>query len=177
MDLHIIPECYVDTNLIETLVRPDGRGYNHQKGCSTVAKVMTEHIQLKDGFALGIIDKDKREIDYIQDFDIIVDSEQLQLLKHPKKHHYFIRIVPIMERFILTNAEEVGIDLKEYGLSSDLTTLCKMAKKVDSKEDVKFKRLFKDLKKKGASGIIKLADWVSYLKENNYNANLDYFKN
>ena len=176
MDFHIIPECYIDTNLIEALVTPDKRGYNHQKGCSTVAKVMTEHPQLKDGFAVGIIDKDKREIAYARDFDVIVDNEQLQLLKHPEKHHYFIRIVPIMERFILTNAEEVGIDLKEYGLSSDLTTLCKMAKKIDSKDDVKFKRLFKDLKKKGASGVLKLADWVTYLKENNYNADLEYFK-
>ena len=177
MDLHIIPECYVDTNLIETLVPPDGRrGYNHQKGCPNVAKTMREHAQLKDGFAVGIIDKDKRELDYAEIFDIIVDNEQLQLLKHPEKHHYFIRIVPIMERFILTNAEEVGIDLKEYGLSSDLTTLCKMAKKIDSKDDAKFKRLFKDLKKKGASGVVKLADWVTYLKENNYNTDLEYFK-
>ena len=176
MDLHIIPECYVDTNLIETLVPPDGRGYNHQKGCPNVAKTMLEHAKLKDGFAVGIIDKDKREIAYARNFDVIVDNAQLQLLKHPQKHHYFIRIVPIMEKFILTNAEEVGIDLKEYGLSSDLTTLRKMAKKIDSKDDVKFKRLFKDLKKNGASGVVKLADWVAYLKEKNYNADIDYFK-
>lgn len=32
-ELYIIPECYVDTNLIETLV-PTAKGYNHQKGCN-----------------------------------------------------------------------------------------------------------------------------------------------
>jgi hypothetical protein len=41
MDLCIITECYVDTNLIETLSPPDGH-YNHQKGCGTVTKVMKE---------------------------------------------------------------------------------------------------------------------------------------
>jgi len=29
MDLAIIPECYIDTNLVETLVPPVGKGYNH----------------------------------------------------------------------------------------------------------------------------------------------------
>lgn len=36
----IIPECYVDTNLVETLVCKDG--CNHQKGCNQVAKIMQE---------------------------------------------------------------------------------------------------------------------------------------
>lgn len=40
-ELYIIPECYVDTNLIETLV-PTAKGYNHQKGCNNVVKVMKD---------------------------------------------------------------------------------------------------------------------------------------
>ena len=45
-ELYIIPECYVDTNLIETLV-PTAKGYNHQKGCNNVVKVMKEKFGLK----------------------------------------------------------------------------------------------------------------------------------
>ena len=56
-ELYIIPECYVDTNLIETLV-PTAKGYNHQKGCNNVVKVMKE--KLSDKFAVGIVDKDAR---------------------------------------------------------------------------------------------------------------------
>ncbi len=85
MDFHIIPECYVDTNLIETIVPPNGRGYNHQKGCPNVAKTMREHAQLSDGFAVGIIDKDKKEVAYAKEFVEIADKEQLKLLKHPEK--------------------------------------------------------------------------------------------
>ena len=51
-ELYIIPECYVDTNLIETLV-PTAKGYNHQKGCNNVVKVMKE--KLSDKFAVGIV--------------------------------------------------------------------------------------------------------------------------
>lgn len=36
----VIPECYIDTNLVETLACPGG--YNHQKGCNQVAKIMRE---------------------------------------------------------------------------------------------------------------------------------------
>ncbi len=39
MDSAIIPECYVDTNFIETLV-PNQYVYNHKKGCGTVTAIM-----------------------------------------------------------------------------------------------------------------------------------------
>ena len=65
-ELYIIPECYVDTNLIETLV-PTAKGYNHQKGCNNVVKVMKE--KLSDKFAVGIVDKDKRQVSYVNEFE------------------------------------------------------------------------------------------------------------
>ena len=178
MDFNIIPECYIDTNLIETIVPPSDkkRGYNHQKGCATVAKVMQEAKLLKDGFAVGIIDKDKKEIAYTRNFVEIADEGQLKLLKHPQKHHYFILIIPAMEKWILNNAAEVGINLEDYNLPSDLVSLCQITKKVTSKDDAKFKPLFKDLKKKEASGVVKLADWIRYLKETNFHADMNYFK-
>lgn len=176
MDFHIIPECYVDTNLIETIVPPFGRGYNHQKGCSTVAKTMREHALLRDGFAVGIIDKDKKELDYALLFEEIVDKGQLKLLKHPQKHHYFILIVPAMEKWILNNAAEVGLNLGDFELSNDLNELRIQSKKMTTKQDPRFKKLFRELKRKEASGVMILYDWISYLKENNYAANMDYFK-
>ena len=54
VDLCIIPECYVDTNLTETIVPPK-LGYNHQKGCGTVSNRMKG--KLANAFAVGIIDK------------------------------------------------------------------------------------------------------------------------
>ena len=63
---YIIPECYVDANLIETLVCK--AGCNHQKGCNQVAKVMQE--KFADRFAVGIIDADKRKPSYLNSFNM-----------------------------------------------------------------------------------------------------------
>ncbi len=175
MDFHIIPECYVDTNLIETIVPPEGNGYNHQMGCPNVAKKMTEEKGLKDGFALGIIDKDKKEIAYAKTFDIVADVGQLILLKHPTKNHYFIQIVPAIEKWMILQADEVGIDLKTYQLPHDFNELRQYSKTIKTKKDPRFKQLFKALLKEKATGILLLAKWITYLKEHPYDANLGFF--
>jgi hypothetical protein len=105
MDEAFIPECYVDTNLLESLVPPQ-RQYNHQKGCGTVTKVMKQrHI---DRFAVGIIDKDKHEVDYLKEFDEVITRGSLILHKHKERHHYIIQIAPAIERFIKDCADEVA---------------------------------------------------------------------
>ncbi|MBO9634595.1 MAG: hypothetical protein J7578_15890, partial [Chitinophagaceae bacterium] len=109
MDLNILPECFVDTNLIETLV-PPVRGYNHQMGCGTVSRKMQKN--LSDSFALGIIDKDKKELDYLKEFDEVVVRGSLCLHKHKKKHHYIIQIQPAIERFMIHCAQCCGISLE-----------------------------------------------------------------
>ena len=175
MDFHIIPECYVDTTLIETIVPPK-IGYNHQMGCPNVAKKMTEDKFLKDDFALGIIDKDKKEIEYAKLFEEIADRNQLKLLKHPNKHHYFIVIIPAMEKWIMHNAEEVGVNLSDYDLPNDFEMLKKQSKSTKTKKDDRFRRLFKALKKQEASGVMLLMAWINYLKEHPYDADLDFFR-
>lgn len=72
---YILPECYIDTNLVETLVFH--AGCNHQKGCNQVCKVMQE--KFPDRFAVGIIDADKRRPSYINEFQEIASSEHLKL--------------------------------------------------------------------------------------------------
>jgi len=172
MELAILPECYIDTNLIETIA-PPLKGYNHQKGCGTVTKRMQE--KLKDCFALGIIDKDKKELKYIQEFNIEIDTGNLQLLKHKEsnKHHYLILINPAIEKWILDNVKEVKISLDDYGLPSDLKELTKITKKITSKNDVTFKQLFSELKLRKAKNIEILSDWIIYLKQNTYKSNID----
>lgn len=175
MDFHIIPECYIDTNLIETIVPPEGNGYNHQMGCNNVAKKMTEEKALKDSFALGIIDKDKKEIAYAKTFDIIADVGQLVLLKHPTKNHYFIQIVPAIEKWLILQADEVGIDFKNHKLPHDFNQLRQQSKTMKTKKDPNFKGLFKALMKEKATGVVLLQKWIIYLKEHPYDADLNFF--
>jgi hypothetical protein len=178
MDFNIIPECFVDTNLIETIAPPTDKkqGYNHGKGCSTVAKKMLEEKALKEGFAVGIIDKDKKEIRYLLEFDEIIEKDYLKLFKHPKKHHYFIQIMPVVEKWILRNAEEVDVTLSDFNLPNELEQFKMISKKRTSREDPNLKNLFKELKRKEASGIMTLSKWVTYLKKENYKVDIDFFK-
>lgn len=170
MDQSIIPECFVDTNLIETL-QPPQRQYNHQKGCGTVTKVMRE--RFADRFALGIIDKDKNEVDYLKEFTVVCAKGSLLLHKHNNRHHYMIQIFPAMERFIMSSAAGVGISLTDYDLPTDLARLKKESKTANSKNDTRFKKLFKALDQNGAEEIQRLSAWIAYLKDKNYNADIN----
>jgi hypothetical protein len=175
MDLHILPECYVDTNLIETIVPPTKSGYNHKKGCDNVVKAMLETSALKDSFALGIVDEDKEILEYSKEFELITDQKQLKLLKHPQKNHYLIYVIPAVEKWIIHNADEVNISLVDFNLPHDYSLLRKYSKVVTSNRDIKFKNLFKSLQKQEATGVMLLSKWINYLKTHPYDADLDFF--
>ncbi len=167
MDLAVIPECYVDTNLVETLVPPQ-KQYNHQKGCGTVTKVMKE--KFTDSFAVGVIDKDKKEVDYLKEFTEIGKSDGLILHKHKTRPHYIIQIAPAMERFIFQCLANAGLSAADFGLPTNLDLFRKESKTINSKDDDRFKKLFKALRNAGSAEILRLSEIIKYLKEKNYQA-------
>lgn len=167
MDLAVIPECYVDTNLVETLVPPK-KQYNHQKGCGTVTKVMKE--RFTNSFAVGIIDKDKNEVDYLNEFNELNKTDGLILHKHEKRPHYIIQIVPGMERFIFKCLADIGQSAKDFGLPTNLDLFRKESKTINSKDDDRFKKLFRALKNADSLEIVRLTKIIKYLKERNYQA-------
>ena len=174
-----MPECYLDTNLVETIVPPERigstRGYNHQRSCN---KVIDEMIgKLKDNFALGIVDQDKRELSRTTEFRLLTEKYSLKLYKHQQKYHYLIFHPPI-EKWILDEAQNVGIalDNHRYNLPTTLKGL-RDEKSEFSKNDPRFKRLFRDLKEHNATGITLLAKWVEHLKTNPYNVDITLLQN
>lgn len=76
-DLSVIPECYVDTNLISSLL--GGIGVNHQKGCTRVTGVMEK--QLANRFAIGVIDADKVTPGYLEKFRKVARVQHLSVYK------------------------------------------------------------------------------------------------
>ena len=141
-DLYIIPECYVDTSLVESVLQTEG--VNHQKGCFTVAGVMSN--KYKDRFAIGVIDFDKSRPLYMKEFIEIGATEHVALMKHKDRPHFVIYIKPAMDGFILSCSKEVGIKIEDYGLPTDLKNFTRATKTVTTKEDQRFKTLFRDLK-------------------------------
>lgn len=167
--LYIIPECYVDTNLISTLVNA---AVNHQKCCTKVTETINK--KYTDNFAVGIIDKDKVEPKYVNEFQLIAKRGHLQLLRHKTRPHYLITINPAVEMLIIDSAAEIGLDLKAYGLSSDLNTLKKTTKKVSSNTDSTFTKLFNDLKESSDFKVLRKS--LNYLIQNKYQSNQEDLK-
>ena len=85
-----------------------------------------------------------------------------------------LTISPAVEMLIIDSAAEIGLDLKKYGLSSDLNQLKKLTKKVTSNTDSIFTRLFKDLGT--SSDFSVLATTLNYLVVNKFKSNEDELK-
>jgi len=173
MELSVIPECYIDTNLIETLVPPN-KGYNHQKGCGTVAKVMKE--RFTNSFALGIVDKDKQELDYLQEFFLVFAKGNVELYKHKDRKHFIIKINPAVERFILYNVNQARINIEDFGLPADFDKFRKVTKTVNSKNDQRFRKLFKTLQGHKLNDFETLTKCIRYLLDHPFDADLEILK-
>ncbi len=170
-----IPECYIDTNLIETLLQANGvyiKGVNHQKGCNNVVRLMLK--KRTSDFALGIVDADKKQHSYAKEFKTLASYKHVELLKHPLNNHFLVKIHPAMEMFILSSAAEAGVQMSEYNLPSDLNDLKELTKDIDSKKNNNFKRLFKKIRDVRELSII--SDILKYLYEHRYDHDIEQLR-
>ena len=163
---HIFPECYVDTNILKTLLCLDG--VNHKHGCSNVMAGMKIG-RFADGFAIGIIDDDKRKTYDYADFQLLANSEHLRLMKHKTCHHYLIFVCKAAEDFLLSCAAELDINLSEYGLPDTLEGLKEVTKDSESDKEPRIKKLVNALKT--SSEMSRLERTLCYLQSKQYNVN------
>ncbi|GHT32006.1 hypothetical protein FACS189434_02840 [Bacteroidia bacterium] len=164
-DLQILPECYIDTTLAETLVFPK-RGYNHLKGCN---KVLLEMNKNQNNALLGIIDDDKFVPTLLKPFELLKKhNENLSIYKHNEKPHYIVKISKAAEDFILKNAEKCGISMIDYNLPDNLPDLIKRTKNIAVKNDTDLKRLFTAIKQNENSDFSILAKWIEAFKTDPY---------
>lgn len=167
--LHVMPECFVDTNLIEYLLNA---GVNHQHCCSKVVGQLKS--TFADKFAIGIIDKDKVQLGYIQECDVIAQTEHLTLMKHRKRHQYLITIAPAVDKFVLDCAEEQMVDVKAFGLPDELRSFTDETKRVSSNSDPRFKSLFAAIKNNSEIHSLKMV--LKYLCDNKYTSDSDHLR-
>ena len=161
--LDVMPECYIDTNLVEYLL---DAGVNHQHCCSKVVGQLKS--TFADRFAVGIIDKDKVELGYIQECVVIAKSCHLTLMKHREKSQFLITVAPAIDRFVLDSAQESGVVPEEYGIPSELKDFTKISKSVVSNTDRRFKALFAALTENQEIKLFR--EVLEYLCENKYDA-------
>ena len=175
MDKSIIPECFADTLLIETLV-PTKRGYNHQRSCFKVESTMKG----LNKFAVGIIDRDKKQIKYLDKFRIIDEvAGDLILWRHVdiEIHHWIIQICPALERLLLKICEIENIDTSDFG-SDALEGIKYLTKSTSRLNNPTLQALFNEIRRKDENVIVKkLIGWVKILKEKNYQVDINELKN
>lgn len=166
IELSIIPECYVDTKVAE-IVGQAARKYNHQHGCGDVARVLKT--KFSDTTAIGIIDEDKNKgpaAKYFSEFAEVVQQNELILRKHKSKPQYLIVVCPEIEKWLVNEANGVGIALSGYNLPDNLKGFKELTKTQNIDRNIDFYRFIKALIRKEAVGIITLRKWIELYKEN-----------
>jgi hypothetical protein len=170
----IMPECYIDTTLVKSLLDAD---VNHKHSCTEVSREM-EKGHYKDAFAVGIIDNDKRKLSYIESFDEIGRTDNLTFLKHRDKHQYIIKVGKehkAMETFIKENVDAIGMKMEDFDLPSDLAELIEQTKEsVSTQKDPRILKLCRTMRQ--SPEVVKLQDVLEYLAKYNYNADLESIK-
>lgn len=170
----IMPECFIDTTLVASLL--DAR-VSHKHSCNEVIKEM-EKGTYKDGFAVGIIDNDKRPLSYTKEFVEIGQTDNLTFLKHKQKHQYIIKVGKehqAMETFLIANVEAMGMKMEDFNLPSNLDDLIKTTKnRVTTQNDPRILKLSKAIRQ--SPEVAKLQEILAYLAANKYNVDIDELK-
>ncbi|SDF75207.1 hypothetical protein SAMN05216464_12821 [Mucilaginibacter pineti] len=107
-------------------------------------------------------------MDYLKEFNLIHQFENLFLHKHQTNHHYIIQISPAIESFLVAGAKAAELSLADFNLPIDFDRLKKVSKSVNSKDDPRFKKLIRGIVKAQAPEFVKLSNWIKYLKDKNY---------
>lgn len=163
-ELNIVPECEVDTRLIQILgnfKKPP----NHAKGHGKVANKLKTNLQNK--VALGVIDYDKMKIQkspYLESFVTITSKHNLMLKKHSFLKQYLIIINPAIEIWLLENAKNSNIKPKGFG--DNLADLTNFTKTKNIHTNSNFTAFVKELINKQAPGITTLKVWIERFLNN-----------
>jgi hypothetical protein len=131
----------------------------------------------ENDFCVGIIDEDRKDLDYLVEFSVVIETNHLKLWKHQIKNHYMIQVRPVIEKWIIGLCKEWDISLKEANLPEEWIDLVKITKSVSSKTDQRFIGLFKKMRKKEIGPILQLQNWLEYLKANKYNVDINQLTN
>ncbi len=170
--MHFVPECFFDTVLLKKLLQTNKR-IVHRKGCNNVVNDL-DSIRLKDSFAVALIDKDKRELDYLKECTVLYKGCRLVLLKHNTRKHFIIQLAPPLEHWIIEVLEENVLKVEDFGYSRDYKKLKKQIKNdIDNEGDEKLNKLVNAIIKTDCASIKKIKSFLHYLKEKNYQVDIN----
>ena len=173
--LHFITECFFDTVLLKELLQTNKR-LMHRRGCNNVVNDLNSE-RLIDKFAVALIDKDKAELNYLKQCDILYNTDKLILLKHKIQSHFVIQFNPPLEKWIVEILDDNGIAIESFNYVRNFKKLKQQIKDdIDNENDVRLNRLVKAIIKTNCSSILKMKFFLEYLTVNKSNADINILK-
>ena len=104
---------------------------------------------------VGIVDTDTTTPRYFDLFKLISEENKIRFLHRPESGEYLImNTFRGAEAFIIWNAQQVGINLTDYGFPTKVKPLGKYFKKLAIETDPNYLRLLADLHAQRAPGIL-----------------------
>ena len=170
----VFPECNVDTNLVGYII---GGYAKHKSCCNEVVKAVNG----ADGFAVGIIDDDKRRATMDVGFREYVPAElpndnplHVKLFVHDDGKRYMFTVKPAMDKFIFDAAKAQGVKLDEAGFPTSFDAFKKETKRIQAATDAKLRKLFERIA--DYPELQRLKNTLKYLMLKQYDADVETVK-
>jgi hypothetical protein len=155
-NLQILPECYADTALVSLFV-PDRLTVVHIFGIPNVAKEMQEEAGRENaGIRVGLVDNDKRVPPYLLTFETVSEQNKVFLKRKGTTDQYLIVIDKAIESFLLWNAQQVNLNVTDYGFVNDVKLFGKALKTSAIGSNLQYVQLLTDLHNRQAPGFLTL---------------------
>lgn len=175
-----VPECYFDTVLFKRILQTDKR-LKHTKGCYNVVNrfriINGKKGDLYDSFGVGMVDKDKKELDFLNECSVLGITNNLLLWKHKERPHFVIQLTPPLERWVIEIMRSVNLSLEEFGYPSAPKALKKALKDdIDSENNEKLNKLINIILSSGNQTVEVLKATLLHLRDENINADMEQLK-
>lgn len=170
--MYFVPECFFDTVLLKKLLLTNKR-IVHRKGCNNVVNDLDSD-RLKDSFAVAIIDKDKRELNYLKQCSILYNHNKVVLLKHVNRNQFVIQLNPPLEKWVIEILDENELAMEDFGYVRAYKKLKKQIKDdIDNEGDERLNKLVNAIIKTDCESIKVIRSFLHYLKNNNYRTDIN----
>jgi len=159
MNLNILPECYADTLLVETI---QFKKPNHCYSIGAVSSTMQKSYNNK--VAIGVIDKDKPGTipSYFREFELLINSDEMELSWHPDTKHFIIVVAPALEQWLWDTANNLGVSADKYGFSH-LKKLKRITKSEHVGNNENLKQFLNNLWQKKNSPLQTMNAWIELI--------------
>jgi hypothetical protein len=125
-----------------------------------------------------MIDRDKKELNYLNECQVVVIYDNLILWKHKEKQHFIIQLNPPLEKWVTQILHSDNKTMEDFGYPKDFKKLKSALKEdIDDENDVKLNILLDAVLSSSNPVIKKLEKILLHLRDKTYEADINELKN